>query len=140
MLGYEGSLGSVHIEVKATAQARETPHSYPKPQGNEFMGPLTYKVFNLYFSIRYVTYNSHLHTTPPLKCESIYSSWTPFKRKLLPGLYRRCWFLRNRPTLYRGCCFLRKQTGCLGRTLHRTGLGYHYWVTRGARGDRPHRG
>jgi len=27
------------------------------------MGPLTYKVFNLYFSIRCGTYNSHLHTT-----------------------------------------------------------------------------
>jgi len=27
------------------------------------MGPLTYKVFNFYFSIRCRTYNSHLHTT-----------------------------------------------------------------------------
>jgi len=29
------------------------------------MGPLTYKVFNIYFSIRCGTYNSHLHTTDP---------------------------------------------------------------------------
>jgi len=27
------------------------------------MGHVTYKVFNLYFSIRCGTYNSHLHTT-----------------------------------------------------------------------------
>jgi len=47
------------------------------------MDPLTYKVFNLYFSIRCGTYNSHLHTTLPLKCESITLSCSPFKRKLL---------------------------------------------------------
>jgi len=29
------------------------------------MGPLTYKVINLYFSIWCGTYNPHLHTTPP---------------------------------------------------------------------------
>jgi len=29
------------------------------------MGHLTYKVFNIYFSIRCGTYNSHLHTTLP---------------------------------------------------------------------------
>jgi len=46
------------------------------------MGPLTYKVFNLYFSIRCGTYKSHLHTTLPLKCESINSSCSPLKRKL----------------------------------------------------------
>ena len=47
------------------------------------MGPLTYKVFNRYFSVRCGTYNSHLHTTLPLKCESINSSCSPLKRKLL---------------------------------------------------------
>jgi len=46
------------------------------------MGPLTYKVFNIY-SIRCGAYNSHLHTTLPLKCESINSSCSPLKRKLL---------------------------------------------------------
>ena len=45
------------------------------------MGPLTYKVFNRYFSVRCGTYNSHLHTTLPLKCESINSSCSPFKLK-----------------------------------------------------------
>ncbi|AES91187.1 hypothetical protein MTR_4g107690 [Medicago truncatula] len=42
------------------------------------MGPLTYKVFNLYYFIRCGTYNSHLHTTTlHLKCESINSSCSP---------------------------------------------------------------
>jgi len=27
----EGAKGTTHIEARATAQARETPHSYPKP-------------------------------------------------------------------------------------------------------------
>jgi len=47
------------------------------------MSPPTYKVFNLYFSIRCGTYNSHLHTTLPFKCDSINSSCFPFKQKLL---------------------------------------------------------
>jgi len=60
------------------------------------MGPLTYKVFNLYSFIRCGTYNSHLHTTTlPLKCESIYSSCSPLLLKLLLCMYRRCWFLRK---------------------------------------------
>ena len=42
---------TTYIEARATAQARETPHSYPKPEGNGFMGSLTYKVFNLYYFI-----------------------------------------------------------------------------------------
>jgi len=38
-------------------------------------------VFNLYSFIRCGTYNSHLYTTTlPLKCESINSSCSPFKR------------------------------------------------------------
>jgi len=41
------------------------------------MGPLTYKVFNLYSFIQCETYNSHLYTTLPLKCESINSSCSP---------------------------------------------------------------
>jgi len=32
MLGHWGELlGTVHIEARTTTQARETPHSYPKP-------------------------------------------------------------------------------------------------------------
>ena len=58
------------------------------------MGPLTYKVFNLYCFIRCGTYNSHLHTTLPLKCESINSSCSPSIGSSY--LYRRCWFLRKR--------------------------------------------
>ena len=41
-------------------------------QDNEFMGPLTYKVFNLYFSIRYENYNPHLHTTKLFVIPNIY--------------------------------------------------------------------
>jgi len=36
-----------------------------------------HKVFNLYSFIRCGTYNSHLYTTLPLKCESINSSCSP---------------------------------------------------------------
>jgi len=54
-------------------------------------------LINLYSFIRCGTYNSHLYkTTLPLKCESFYSSCSPFKRKLLLYMYRRCWFLRKR--------------------------------------------
>jgi len=41
------------------------------------MSLFIYKVFNLYSFIRCGTYSSHLHTTLPLKCESIYSSCSP---------------------------------------------------------------
>jgi len=45
----------------------EQPHKWERhhtlTQNFKAMGPLTYKVFNLHFSIRYGTYNSHLHTT-----------------------------------------------------------------------------
>ncbi|KEH39376.1 hypothetical protein MTR_2g095250 [Medicago truncatula] len=84
------------------------------------MGSLTYKVFNPYFSIRYGTYNSHLHTTLPLKCESIYSSCSPSSGSSC--LYCSCWFLRNGPTLYCRCCFLRIRTGYFGRTIRQMGL------------------
>jgi len=71
------------------------------------MGPLTYKVFDLHFSIRCETYNSYLHTTPPIKCRSINSLCFPLKNRssylLLPPqtealtcLDRRCCFLCNR--------------------------------------------
>ncbi|AES93632.1 hypothetical protein MTR_5g005790 [Medicago truncatula] len=57
-----GARGTVHIEARTTPQVRETPHSYPKPQGYGFMGHLTYNVFNLYYFIQCGTYNSHLQT------------------------------------------------------------------------------
>jgi len=64
------------------------------------MGPLTYNVFNLYTFIRCGTYNSHLYiTTLPLKCESIYSSCSPFKRKLLLACIAVAGFSANGPTL-----------------------------------------
>jgi len=63
------------------------------------MGPFTYKVFNLYSFIRCGTYNSHLYTTLPLKCESIYSACSPFKRKLLLACIVVAGFSINGPTL-----------------------------------------
>jgi len=64
------------------------------------MGPLTYKVFNLYSFIRCETYNSHLYTTTlPLKCESIYSACFPFKRKLLLVCIVVAGFSANGPIL-----------------------------------------
>ena len=102
------------------------------------MSPLTYKVFNICCFIRCGTYNSHLYTTTlPLKCESINSSCSPFKRKLLLACIAVASFSANGPTLYRRCCFLRKRTGCLSRTRRRTGLWYHCWVTGGKSGGRP---
>jgi len=94
------------------------------------MDPLTYKVFNLCSFIRCGTYNSHLYTTFPLKSESINSPSSGSSYLLVSPLL----ISPQGPTLYRRCCFLRKQTGCLSRTLRRTGLWYHCWVTGGARG------
>ncbi|AET02001.2 hypothetical protein MTR_8g027130 [Medicago truncatula] len=77
-----GVMGTVHIEARTTAQAREIPHSYTKSLGNGFMGPLTYKVFNLYSFIPCGTYNSLVHNnTPPQVSPTIHCA--PFKRKLL---------------------------------------------------------
>jgi len=99
VLGHERELGGPSTSRLEQPHKRERRHT------------LTYKVFNLYFSNRCGTSNSHLHTTLPLKCESINSLCSPFKRKLLLAcivvvvspqtdrhcLYRRCYFLRNRP-------------------------------------------
>jgi hypothetical protein len=62
-----GVKGTVHIDVKTTTQVKDTPHSYPKSQCNGFIGPLTYKIFNIYSSIQCRTYNSHLHTPKLIK-------------------------------------------------------------------------
>ena len=60
---------------------------------------------------------------------------SPFKRKLLLLVSSLLISPQtDRHYLYCRCYFLRKQTGCLGRTLRRTGLGYHCWVMRGAWG------
>jgi len=81
------------------------------------MGPLTYKVFNLYSFIRCETYNSHLYTTTlPLKCESIYPACSPFKRKLFTCLYRCCGFSANGPTLLVPSLLLSAQTDRLPRS------------------------
>jgi len=98
------------------------------------MGPLTYKVFNLYSFIRCRTYNSHLYTTTlPLKCESINSSCSPFKRKLLLALYRRCWVLRKRTDT--ACtdvaAFCANGSAASVVPFVEPGLWYHYWVTGG---------
>ena len=88
------------------------------------MGPLTYKVFNLYSFIRCGTYNSHLYTNTPLQVWVHLFSMLPLQTD---------WYY-----LYRRCCFLRKRTGCLGRTLRRTGLWYHRWVIEGRFGGTVH--
>jgi len=49
---------------------RDSTTFLPKTLGNRFMDHFTYKMFNLHFSIRYETYNSHLHTTQR-KCMNI---------------------------------------------------------------------
>jgi len=59
--------------------------------------PLTYKMFNLYFSIQYGTYKSNLHTTLLHKCESINSS-CPLQTEAFTCLHHRCWLLHNGPT------------------------------------------
>jgi len=51
--------GSVNIKARTTTLVRETPHSYPKPQGYGFMGLFTYKVFNLLlflFDVGHITH------------------------------------------------------------------------------------
>jgi len=44
-------------------------HSYPEPEDNEFMDTLTYKMFNLHFSIWCGAYNAHLYATIFLWCK-----------------------------------------------------------------------
>jgi len=106
------------------------------------MGPLTYKVSNLYFSIRCGTYNSHLYTTLPLKCESIYSSCSPFKRKLLLVCIVVAAFSAadQHKELVPLLLVSPQQTGCLGRNLRRIGTLIPLLGHEGSSGDRPHRG
>ncbi|AES80354.1 hypothetical protein MTR_7g079620 [Medicago truncatula] len=95
------------------------------------IGPLIYKVFNLYSFIQCGTYNSHLHTTTlPLKCESIFFIMLPLKRKLLLACI----------AIYRCCCSLRKRTDCLDRTLLSNGALIPLLGHEGSLRDRPHRG
>jgi len=96
-------------------------------KGNEFMGPLTYKVFNLYCFIRCGTYNSHLYTTTlSLKCESIYSACSPFKGKLLLACIVIAGFSANGPAASVVPFVERGSAATVGSL--------------GEPGDRPHRG
>jgi hypothetical protein len=84
--------GTTHIEVRTTTQERErererereTRHTLTqnlKPMGAWVLLLIRCSIFT--FFIQCGSYNSHLHTTLPLKCESIYSSCSLFKRKIL---------------------------------------------------------
>jgi len=75
--------------------------------------------FTFLSDVGHITHTCTQHS-PSSVSPSIHHA--PPQAEALTCLYRRCWFLHNRPTLYRRCCFLRKRTGCLGRTLRRTGL------------------
>jgi len=119
---------------------RETAHFYPKLENSEFMGLLTCKIFNLYFFIQCRTYNSHLHTTLSLKCESINSSCSPLSGSFYLFVLSLLVSLQMDRHAYTVIAAFYARTSCLGRTLRRIGLWYPYWVMRGARGTRPHRG
>jgi len=88
--------------------------------------------FTLLSDVGHITHTCRQQHPPSSVSPSIHHA--PLQAEALTCLYRRCWFLRNRPTLYRRCCFLRKRTSCLGRTLCRTGLWYHCLVTEGEPG------
>jgi len=79
------------------------------------MGHLIYKVFNLYFSIRCRTYNSHLHATPPQVWVHLFIM-LPLKRKLLLACIVVDGFSANRPTLLVPPLLLSAQTDWLPRS------------------------
>jgi len=80
------------------------------------------------FSIWCGTHNSHLHTTLPLKCEFIYSPYSPFKRKLLLACIVVVGFsaMDRHKELIPPLLVSSQRIGCLSRTLRRTGLFYQF--------------
>jgi len=107
------------------------------------MGPLTYEVLNLHFSIGCGTYNSYLHTTisPSSVSPSKFTMLTPQAEALSSAhnyLYRHCrtqWNSSLEHSLSR-----RLSTQGVGRTLRRISTLIPLLGHEGSQGNHPHPG
>jgi hypothetical protein len=125
MLGHWGEPGRPPTSRLEQLYKRGRRHTLTQNQGYEFMGPLTYKMFNLCFSIRCGTYNI-THTCTQHFPSSVSSSihHAPFKGKLLLAciaLVSPLLVSPQRTDTVLSLLVSPQRTGCLGRTLYGTG-------------------